>query len=241
MYDSLLNDVLTEYYEKEFLKYPGAPEHKFSFRHRRAMKKIFKLYEKNTECLRPKPSPMPSPAPAAVHKVRLTPRSAFILVLIIFLGVLVGCTALYFVSQDFRGDIYSEYTRVFPINKENCPTVIEEKYYLSELPEGYEIAETDSTPFTEYTYYENKSTGQMISFVQEAKPEYGSINHNTENHKIEEVEINGHCGLCIDFSNDELFHSSVIWDNDDYILELSADLPKKEMLDLAKSAKLLEK
>lgn len=237
MYDSLLDEVLTQYYEEEFSKYPGSPEHKFSLKHRRAMKKIFKLYEKNTECLRPKPSLKPTPT----HKVRLTPRNALILVLIIFLGILVGCTTIYFISQSFRGDIYSEYTRIFPIDTENCPTVIEEKYYLSEPPEGYEIVKTGSSPFLEYIYYENKSTGQMISFIQEVKPDYGPINLNTENYKLEEVEINGHCGLCIDFSNDELISSCVIWDNVDYILELSADLFKNELIDLAKSTKVLEK
>ncbi len=233
MYDSLLDEVLTEYYEEEISKYPGTPVHKFSLKHRRAMKKIFKLYEKNTECLRPEP--------VSAHKVRLTPRRALMLVLIIFLGMLAGCAAAQFISQSFCGKIYSEYTRVAPIDTENCPTVIEEKYYLSGLPGDYEIVKTDSSPFMEYIYYENQSTGQMISFTQEVKTEYGPVNLNTENHKLEEVEINGHYGLCIDFSNEELFHSCVIWDNDDYILDLSADLPKNKLLDLAKSAKVLEK
>ncbi len=237
MYDSLLDEVLTEYYEEEFLEYPDAPEHKISLKHRRTMKKIFKLYEKNTDCLRPEPSPKP----VSTHKVRLTPRNAFILAMIIFLGVLTGCTAVYFVSQDFRGDIYSEYTKIFPLNTENCPTVIEEKYYLSELPEGYEIANTDSSPFFEYVYYENKQTNLYISLTQWVKSEFCTYNLNTENHKVEEVDINGHNGLFIDFTMEEHIHSLLLWDNGDYILELSTDLYKNETINLAKSAKVLEK
>lgn len=237
MYDCLLDEVLTEYYEDEFSKCSDAAEYKFSLKHRLAMKKIFKIYERNTEYLRPKPSLKPM----STRKVRLTPRSALILVLIIFLGVLVGCTAAYFVSQGFSGYVHSDNTEIFPIDTGNCPTVIEEKYYLSELPEGFEIADADSTPYYEYVYYENKSTGQMISFHQEVKPDYDPVHLNTENHKAEEVNINGHNGLCIDFTKGERIHSSVIWDNGDYILDLSADLPKNKLLDLAKSAKVLEK
>lgn len=237
MYDSLLDEVLTEYYEEELLRYSDAPEHKFSLKHRIAMKKIFKIYERNTEYLRPKPSLKPM----STHKERLNPRSALLLVLIIFLGVLVGCTAAYFISQGFRGYVHSDNTEIFPIDTDNCPTVIEEKYCLSELPEGFEITDTDSSPFHEYAYYENKSTGQMISFSQEVKPDYGPVHLNTENHNVEEVDINGHNGLLIDFTEDERIHSSMLWDNGDYILELSADLPKNELIDLAKSAKVLEK
>ncbi len=237
MYDSLLDEVLTEYYEEEFLEYPDVPEHKISLKHRRAMKKIFKLYEKNTECLRPEPSPKP----VSTHKVRLTPRNAFILAMIIFLGVLTGCTAVYFVSQDFRGDIYSEYTKIFPINTENCPTVIEEKYYLSELPEGFAIFKTTSSPFHETTIYKNNSTGQTISFYQDVKPGYNPVHLNTEKYSLEEVEINGYNGLSIDFSDEKLTHSLVLWDNGDYILKLWAELPKNELINLAKSTKVLEK
>ncbi len=237
MYDSLLDEVLTEYYEEEFSRYSDAPEHKFSLKHRIAMKKIFKLYERNTEYLLPKTSLKPM----STHKVRLNPRSALFLVLIIFLGVLVGCTAAYFISQSFRGYVHSDNTEIFPIDTDNCPTFIEEKYYLSELPEGFEITDTDSSPYYEYVSYRNPSTGQTISFHQEVKPGYGPVHLNTENHKVEEVDINGHNGLCIDFTEGERIHSSVLWDNGDYILELSADLSKNELFDLAKSAKILEK
>ncbi len=237
MYDSLLDEVLTEYYEEEFSRYSDVPEHIFSLKHRIAMKKIFRLYEKNTEYLRPKPSLKPM----STHKVRLNPRSALLLVLIIFLGVLVGCTAAYFISQGFRGYVHSDNTEIFPIDTDNCPTVNEEKYCLSELPEGFEIIDTDSSPYYEYVYYENKLTNQMISFTQRVKLDFGTYRLNTENHKVEEVDINGHNGLLIDFTEDERIHSLVLWDNDDYILELSADLPKNELIDLAKSAKVLEK
>lgn len=236
MYNSLLDEVLTEYYEREFSKYSTAPEHKFLIKHRLAMKKIFKLYERNTKSLRPRLSQNS----VSISKIRLTPKRVLILVLMIFLAALAGCTAAYFISQSFRGEIHSDYTRIFSVNSENCPTVIEEKYYLSDLPDGFEIVDTDLSPFFEYVYYKNNQTNQDISLTQWVKSEFGAYHLNTENYKVEEVEINGHNGLYIDFTNDERIHSLVLWDNDDYVLEVSAELPKNETINLAKSAKVLE-
>lgn len=234
--DSLLDEILTEYYEEEFSRYSDVPEHIFSLKHRLAMKKIFKIYERNTEYLRPKTSLKLM----STHKVRLTPGSALLLVLIIFLGVLAGCTAAYLISQGFRGNVHSDNTEIYPVDTDNCPTVIEEKYYLSELPEGFEIIDADSSPFHEYVCYENRLTNQIISLTQRVKTDFGTYRLNTENHKVEEVDINGNNGLFVDFTEDERIHSLVLWDNDDYILEISADLPKNELIDLAKSAKVLE-
>lgn len=237
MYDSLLDEVLTEYYEQEFSKYSDAPEHRFSLKHRFALKKIFKLYEENTKCLRPRSSQKF----VSTSKIRFTPKGVLILVLMIFLAALVGCAAAYFISQSFQGEVKKDYTNIFLINTESSPTVIEEKYYLSKLPDGFELVDTDSTPFQEYVCYENKHTNQYISLTQWVKLEFGTYHLNTEGHKPEEIDINGHNGLYIDFTNDKRTHSLVLWDNDDYILEISAELPKNETTDLAKSTKILEK
>ncbi len=236
MNESILKSLLQESVEREWSMYENAPEHKFSLKHRLAMKKIFKLYEKNTECLRPKMK-----LNASKPKTKLTLKSALFIVLMIFLAALVGCTAAYFISQSFRGDVHNDFTRIFPINTENCPATIEEKYYLSELPDEFEIFDTASNPFREYIRYKNMNTEQSISLTQWTKSEFGTYNLNTEKYKIEEIDIDGHYGLYVDFCHDERTHSLVLWDNGDYILELSADLPKNETINLAKSTKVLEK
>lgn len=227
--------ILEESVEREWSTYENAPEHKFSLKHRLAMKKIFKLYEKNTECLRPKMK-----LNASKPKTKLTLKSALFIVLMIFLAALVGCTAAYFISQSFRGDVHNDFTRIFPINTENCPATIKEKYYLSELPEEFEILEEDLTPHGLFIGYKNITTGQTITFSQSVKTGYGTKHFNTENHKLEEIEINGNYGLCLDFSDDERTDALVLWDNGDYIFEVAADLTKKETVNLAKSAKVLE-
>ena len=232
MYDSLLDEVLTEYYEEEFSRYSDVPEHKFSLKHMIAMKKTFKIYERNTEYLRPKPSLKP----ISTHKVRLTPRSALILVLIIFLGVLVGCTAAYFVSQGFRGYVHSDNTEIFPIDTDNCPSTIEKAYSLSVIPEGYELCEYTSSDIDIYALYRN-SKNQRLVVRQTVKSEF-NIHINTEGYDLQETNVNGCDAVYIEYNNDQGVSSMVIWDNEDYIIDLSGNFNKFELLNLAISNKI---
>ena len=87
--------------------------------------------------------------------------------------------------------------------------------------------------------FENTSTGQTILFNQWAKPAFDSRHYNTENQKLSEIEINGHYGLFLDTSTDEVNSFGVIWDNGDYILEISGNISKPDLLDLAKSTKVV--
>lgn len=231
MSESILKSILEESARLEWDKYENVPEHKFSLKHRLAMKRIFKLYEKNTRAIH---------SAAQLKRFRLTRKTALTAIVIVFLAALAGCTAAYFISQSFRGDVHKEFTRIFPINTENCPTTIEEKYYLSELPEGFEVLETDSTPYYEYALFKSTSTGQTFSFKQIVKSDFDTTHLNTEHHKIEEVCINGHVGLGIDFSDSNRTHSLLLWDNGDYILEISSDLPLNELYNLVKTTKNFE-
>ncbi len=236
MNESILKSILEEYVERELSKYENAPEHKFSLKHRFAMKKIFKLYEKNTHSLRPEKHGMViTPKPR-----RLTLRTAIILATMIFLAAIAGCTAAYFLSQDFSGDVHREYTDIFPLNTENCLDTIQEKYYLSELPEGFEKFDSSSTPYYECVCFIDRSTSQTISLSQHVKSSFGRMHMNTENQQIEIIDIKGHEGLCIELEGEEQINSVVLWDNGDYILEVGANLPKSETINLAKTTKIIE-
>ena len=46
--------------------------------------------------------------------------------------------------------------------------------------------------------------------------------------------------MFIDFISDDYFGSELLWDNGDYILELSGDIDKNFALFLAENAKVLE-
>ena len=156
------------------------------------------------------------------------------------MAILAGCAANCFISQSFRGEVHSDNTELFPINLENCPTVIEDKYYLSELPEGFEIVSIRLNPFSMTLIYENKQTGKTITFNQMTKPEFTPIHYNTEKSELVKVEINGYSGVFLDISNDKQTFTGIIWDNGDYILELFGDMTKNNLINLANSAKISE-
>lgn len=82
-----------------------------------------------------------------------------------------------------------------------------------------------------YTVYMNRATKQTIVLRQWVKSEFNP-HYNTEQCAFEEVSINGSVGLCIDLSNDEHSHSIVVWNNGDYVFDLTADLDKNASLNL---------
>lgn len=231
MSESIFASIINELEERELASYAVMPAFETSKKHDLAMRRIFKRYERNTRGLHPQ----------AEIKATTVRKRIIIALVVIILAVFTGFTAAYFISRGFRGEVHSDNTELFPINAENCPELIEEKYYLPELPEGFEILDTDSTPFYEHIAYKNKQTGQTITLEQWVKPEYDSTHLNTEMVELVELEINGHPGVFLDFSNDEQYSTLVIWDNGNYIFEISADLPKNHLVNLAKSAKVLEK
>ena len=230
MSESILKSILEESARLEWDKYENVPEHKFSLKHRLEMKRIFKLYEKNTREIH-------SAAVSKPKRFRLTRKTALTAIVIVFLAALAGCTAAHFISQSFRGDVHKEFTRIFPKNTENCPTTIEEKYYLPEVPEGFEVLETDSTPYDVYTSYINSSTDDTITLRQFVKTDFSPIHFNTEKCDFQEVDINGHCALLLDYSSIGEKFSGVVWDNGDYVIELCGNLPKNQIIDLAKITK----
>lgn len=130
-------------------------------------------------------------------------------------------------------------TQLFAVNTENCPTTIEYEYYIPDLPDGFEMAEHDSSPSSVYIKYKN-SSGQVIVLSQYTKKKF-AVHYDTEHQDFEEIEVNGHNGLCLDLSDDDSVGSIVVRDNDDYILELFGHLSKNKMINLAKSAKIFEK
>ncbi len=63
-------------------------------------------------------------------------------------------------------------------------------YYLSDLPDGFEMVEHDSSSYNVYILYENASSEQVITFSQYTK-EKSTPHYNTEHDNFEEIEING--------------------------------------------------
>lgn len=168
----------------------------------------------------------------------LRKRLIIALIVIICAALMTGFMAVY-ISRSFHGTVYRDNTQLFAVDTENCLTTIEYEYYLPDLPDGFEPVEHDLTRTDFYMRYENTSFGQVITLTQYTKNGFNT-HYNTEYHNFDEIEINGHSGVCLDISNGECDGSIVIWDNGDYILEIVGNLPKNHLVDLAKSTKVLE-
>ena len=234
MSESVLKSILEESARLEWVKYENAQEHVFSKKHERKMKHVFKLFERNDCKLKPYIGSRPH------YHFRFTKRNIIVLLAVIFLAALAGCGVTYFTSKNFYGKVNADNTELFVINTENCPSTIEDKYYLPCLPDGYEVLGTDSTPFYEWISYENPATEQTLTFCQFAKVSFDSTHYDTENQKFQEININGHSGLCLDYSSQGYNYAVIVWDNGDYIFELFGEYSKNELCDLAKTAKVIQ-
>lgn len=239
--------ILEEWADREWEELADATEFETSKRHDRAMKRIFKRYERNTRKLRPRPA----------VKVGSVTKKVLIVVLAVFLALIAGCSAAYFMSG-FRNTVYADCVEIFLYNgTDNCPNTLEKTYFLSGLSEDYEIVQYNNTTCCKSALYRNTKTDRRIRFKYCVKSYYNiPMYFDTENGELSEIEINGSYGLYHENrkpSESEAFRllelypinsdnskiNSVIWDNGDYIFEIYSDLSKKDTLDLAKSAKVL--
>lgn len=223
-----LDEIITSAYQIDCNRYSNDSDHVFSSKHNRAIKRILNTYEKKKANLYNN----------YVQESNFRwNRKSFILILVaIFLAILAGCAVAAYYLGGFRAIPHTDNTELIPIQLDNCPNVIEELYSLSEVPEGFELFEADHSDYYNYNAYMNCETNEVITFSQWVKDAY--VGHaNTEHHEIEEIEINGKKGVVIDYSDENTVGCSIVWDNGDYILELLADLPKIELLNLANSTK----
>lgn len=235
MNENILIEVLAEICEEETTEFSKPLPFKPSLRHRYAMKRIFSSFEERPS----KTSDKVTRATASQNRpFRLSTRLVILIAVIVCAALLTGFVLVY-ISKSFHGTVYSDNTQIFAINTDSCPETIEYEYYLPDLPEGFEMVERNQLSFSVQTLYENKVSGQTITLFQSTKNHYKN-HYNTEKHELGDIEINGHEGIFIDFSSSEYSRAIIIWDNDDYIFELEGDLHKNELLDLAKSAKVLE-
>ncbi len=235
MNENILEEIVAESYRREYEQYDNAPEHNFSIKHKLNMKRIFVRYTRNVNKIKQIESKRHFEETAYSHSLSLRQKLFVAVLIIVLMTLLVGWVAVY-ISKDFHGTVYHDYTQLTVVNTDDCPQTIEHKYFLPEVPEGFELVETISSSMAEYNKFTNLSTNETFAITQHVKKSYSS-NFNTEHKNINQVDINGHIGQYIDFSENEFNSSLLVWDNGDYIIEIGGDLPKDTLVNLAKSAK----
>lgn len=228
--ETLLDEVLTDYYDSYLETFADVADHKFSLRHRLKMKKIFRLYEKNVRKLKLRFDLQQN----EIGKIRFNRKTVMAIVAIVLLSLIAGCAVAYFISENFRGTVHDDNTQLFAINIEGSPTTIEYTYAFSELPQGFELLESDISDYQVYTKYICKDLEEYIVIYQYVKNKY-SPHYNTEQKELNNIVIYGRQGVILNMSSDNGERYLIIWDNGDYIIEITSNIDKNLVCDLAKT------
>lgn len=220
MSNELFKNILQEMCDEEFAEYETSEEHKFSLRHRRKMKKLFREYDKKY-------------ASDVSEKKTTRSRRRIAAVVIAATIFIVSCVTVGALTIGFRHIQKSDHTEIFNIDYENAPLTIEYLYYISDLPEEYKLIDSDVDIDISAGFFYETEDGRIFKFDQVVKSVYKSY-INTEKYKMEEIIVGDKNGVFIAFENESL----LVWDNGDYVLKIYGDFTKDEMIDLAKSAKI---
>ena len=97
MDENILTTVLEQLYYEEFSDFDNSIENKFSIKHKLAMKRIFKIYDKNTKNLR-----LSNYHIVQERKFKLNRKRIVIIAMIVFLATIAGCATAYFVSKNLK-------------------------------------------------------------------------------------------------------------------------------------------
>lgn len=216
-----LEDVLEEVCRRDFAEFENPPEHHFSLRHRRNMKRI----------LSPKREKY-SPA-----KIKLTPKTAVVILWVIFLALLTGAMIILKFPR-FSGTVYPDNTQIFAFD-DTAPKTIEQVYFLETLPDNYIYTEGYGgigDNFIQFMYT-NLENGDSLIFMQYTKTSY-QPHYENERYMIEPIIVNGLDGFIWKSSAQDSSLKAVVWDNGEYILSISGNFTENELLNLAKSAKV---
>lgn len=140
----------------------------------------------------------------------------------------------------FTRKAHGDNTELFAANAENAPKTIEYVYYLSTIPDGYELSETISDSIGKTVIYFNKDTEQTMVFNQWNKMFYNTHLDN-ERYTLENIELNGNTGYFLIGNEEDITKNTILWDNGDYIIEISGNFNKNALIKLAKTLKNSER
>ncbi len=215
-----LKGILEQICEEDFSEFSDPPRHKFRLKNRIRIRRILSDIKRR------------GAAPAMPR--RFSRRLVTAMLVVILLAAMAITAAAILLLKGFIAKENKDNTQLFAENLAGTPTTIEEVYYIPELPKGYELVEYHNIDLFVYSMYADGNTGNVITFNQHVKTAFDT---HYDNNTMYPVMINEHDGVYIDNSTDKQIMSCVIWDSDDYIMELEGTLSKEEIVVLAESVK----
>ena len=221
-----IEELISGYYNREFSLCEKSENPSFSHKHKRKMKEIFAIKPEIDE---KKPAEKKN-----TYRKPLSIKTRIIIaaVIVIFMAFLVGGVNA-FVAGNLNATVYDDNIHLVVTIRDDCPQKIEEFYSLSAVPEGYvkgSIHTGKRQACIEYINSENK----VIVLRQFTKCSF-NYHIGAEKSSVEKTKIIGFDALSVEvIRKDNLKnYSHIVWDSDDYIFILSAELPREEIVKLA--------
>jgi len=221
-----IEELIAGYYDREFSQAESASPPHFSRRHKRRMKEILSVKTGN-EARGGTFAGKAFRKPMSVRK-----RIIIAAVIVILMALLTGAVSA-FVSGNFGVTISGDSVYVTVKLSGSGPRVIENAYYLEDLPGGYtEKRRVLGGKYNRYiSYYDDEYN--MISLGQFTRENF-IMRFTVAKDMIEKTSVNGSDALCADLNQSNWPHSFVIWSKDGYIFILIGDnIPSGEIVEIA--------
>ena len=212
-----LAEVFDTVYLQELSEFDSAPRHFFSLRHRRQMKKI--LY--------------PNTVYEGMAKRGAPLKKRLLIALLVIILSLIGIVAGAQISKSFAFDEIGGHTYLFAVNDKNAPATIDALYHLPTVPAEFETLYESLGTYNVLVMYID-ADGRSFFFDQSVKNGF-SIEYDEEQSCFEEIKIGGNFAYYICLYDKG---GMVVWDNEDYILEVGGNFTKDELIAFAESVEL---
>lgn len=220
---SIFQKALGEVFESELNEFLAGVDldqpHTFSDKFNRKMDKLIKRREKSYYTL----------ISTAGRRV-----ACIILIIVMLSASSLTVKAVRDAVYDFIMRIFGDHTEVIVESdiSNDYPKTIEDEYYISELPEGFELTEENKS---KYKYFALYSNGQnYIMFYQYTMLFYIN-NYDYENTQFKKYNYSNNEYLINYTKVDDSY--IFIWNDGYYVFEVYSNLTKNELIEMCKSTK----
>ena len=212
-----IEDVFNERFEQEMQEFKSTPPFVFSEKHNKKMAKLIKRQRK------------------PYFKLICTTGRRVACIIVAIVAIAASTLSVKAVREaifNFITRIFSDHTVVTVESgtAEGYPETIEEEYYISELPEGFERVDYSKRDISVSSTYFNND--KYVFFIQYTKEYYEGAFDN-EQTQYEKQFISGQDYLILSSDYDTTF----VWDDGSYILSIRSNIDKNTILELCESTK----
>lgn len=185
----------------------GDSDVRFSWQYKRKRKAMITAYRKTSE--------RPVGFDEKYRKVRFGQKIRFA-VLVAVTALLMTGAAVYITHYigGLMAKQYDDHSDGFALDWENAPRTLEKSYRINYDLSDYNMEIMCDDEYQYWEYYSKDN--QYINFTYSTKEMFQNTRLNTEDSKIENIQLNGYETLYYEQPNGS---KSFIWDNGEYILE----------------------